>query len=292
MISPIGFFCFLALAAIQAVYLFTQKAEPFSLFLLPAGTLLCIISLIDRSIRIGFPAVTNMYESLLFFAAATGTILSVYRLRRGMRIPVRTPGRVPARSAAGVPPDEKDSDHETAASAQSARFFLFGGSIFIIILLAIASSPLAPSTIRPPVPALRSAWLVLHVTFAFSGEAFFAVSFVAALLYLFTRGPGRQKSLDKLIYTTIAVGYPVFTAGALIFGAIWAQYAWGRYWGWDPKETWALVTWLVYTLYLHFRFIRSKSGRIPAFIAVIGFLFTLFTFLGVNFLLSGKHSYG
>jgi cytochrome c-type biogenesis protein CcsB len=269
MISQLGFFCFAAAAVIQAVYLFRQKTDPLSLFLLPAGSLLLFAAIIRRSIMIGFPAVTNTFESLLFFSAATGAILSVYRLRLALNAPARA-----------------------AALAQSARFLLFGGSIFVIILLALASSPLAPSTVRPPVPALRSAWLVLHVTLAFIGEAFFAVSFVAALIYLFTSDAEKQQSLDRIIYTTIAVGYPVFTAGALIFGAIWAQYAWGRYWGWDPKETWALVTWLVYTLYLHFRFIRRKSGRIPAFIAVIGFLFTLFTFLGVNFLLSGKHSYG
>lgn len=79
--------------------------------------------------------------------------------------------------------------------------------------------------------------------------------------------------------------------GALIFGAIWAESAWGSYWSWDPKETWALVTWIVYTLYLHVRLIMKRSDRIVALISVVGFVFTIFTFLGVNYLLSGLHSY-
>jgi ABC-type transport system involved in cytochrome c biogenesis permease subunit len=84
----------------------------------------------------------------------------------------------------------------------------------------------------------------------------------------------------------------VFTVGALVFGAVWAEQAWGAWWSWDPKETWALVTWLVYTFYLHVRLIRKKTGALPAWISVIGFACTLFTFFGVNFLLSGLHSYG
>ncbi len=283
MISQLGFFCFAASAVIQAVSLFRQKTDPLSLFLLPAGSLLLFAAIIERSILIGFPAVTNTFESLVFFSAVTGAILFFYRLRLGSRTLVRisdreTGARAPVRTTAH-------------ASVQSDCFLLFGGSMFVVLLLALASSPLAPSTVRPPVPALRSAWLVLHVTLAFIGEAFFSVSFVAALIYLFSSDAEKQKALDRIIYTTIAVGYPIFTVGALIFGAVWAQYAWGRYWGWDPKETWALVTWLVYTLYLHFRFIRRKTGMVPVLIAVIGFLFTLFTFLGVNFLLSGLHSY-
>jgi ABC-type transport system involved in cytochrome c biogenesis permease subunit len=83
----------------------------------------------------------------------------------------------------------------------------------------------------------------------------------------------------------------VFTAGALIFGAVWAQKAWGRWWGWDPKETWALITWLVYTFYLHLRLISKKTGKLISLIAVIGFLCTIFTFFGVNYLLPGLHSY-
>ena len=160
-----------------------------------------------------------------------------------------------------------------------------------LILLAIASSPIAPQDIQPPVPALQSSWLVLHVTFAFIGEAFFAVGFITAIYYLVLKDEDKKKEVDRILYTTIAIGYPIFTAGALIFGAIWAEAAWGSYWSWDPKETWALITWLIYTAYLHSRLVKKLRGNISAILAIIGFLFTMFTFFGVNYLLSGLHSY-
>jgi cytochrome c-type biogenesis protein CcsB len=144
----------------------------------------------------------------------------------------------------------------------------------------------------PPIPALQSYWLVLHVSFAFIGEAFFAFAFVAAIYYLIINDEEKKKKSDKIIYTSIGVGYPIYTAGALIFGAIWAQYAWGRYWSWDPKETWALITWFIYTGYLHTRLVKRWRGKITAILAIAGFVFTIFTFFGVNYLLSGLHSYG
>jgi len=98
--------------------------------------------------------------------------------------------------------------------------------------------------------------------------------------------------LDDLTYKAIAVGFPIFTLGGLIFGAIWADQAWGKYWSWDPKETWSLITWFVYAFYLHARHIRGWRGNKIAVMAVIGFACTIFTYLGVNLLLSGLHSYG
>lgn len=98
--------------------------------------------------------------------------------------------------------------------------------------------------------------------------------------------------LDDLTYKSVAVGFPIFTLGGLIFGAIWADQAWGRYWSWDPKETWSLITWFVYAFYLHARFLRGWRGKRIAVVAVLGFVCTVFTYLGVNLLLSGLHSYG
>lgn len=98
--------------------------------------------------------------------------------------------------------------------------------------------------------------------------------------------------LDEITYKSIAVGFPVFTLGGLIFGAIWADQAWGVYWSWDPKETWSLITWLVYAFYLHARLLRGWKGRKIAVVAVVGFITVVFTYLGVNLLLSGLHSYG
>ncbi|MFQ3574706.1 MAG: cytochrome c biogenesis protein CcsA, partial [Thermodesulfovibrionales bacterium] len=99
-------------------------------------------------------------------------------------------------------------------------------------------------------------------------------------------------TLDELTYKSIAVGFPVFTLGGLIFGAVWADQAWGRYWSWDPKETWSLITWFIYAFYLHARLLRGWRGTNTALVALLGFISTIFTYLGVNLLLSGLHSYG
>ncbi len=98
--------------------------------------------------------------------------------------------------------------------------------------------------------------------------------------------------LDELTYKAIAIGFPIFTLGGLIFGAIWADQAWGKYWTWDPKETWSLITWFFYAFYLHGRLMRGWRGKRVAIVAVLGFVAVIFTYLGVNLLLSGLHSYG
>ncbi|MDH5202725.1 MAG: c-type cytochrome biogenesis protein CcsB [Nitrospirota bacterium] len=100
------------------------------------------------------------------------------------------------------------------------------------------------------------------------------------------------ETLDEITYKSIAVGFPVFTLGGLIFGAIWADQAWGTYWSWDPKETWSLITWFVYAFYLHSRMVRGWRGKKVAIVAVTGFVVAMFTYVGVNLLLSGLHSYG
>jgi cytochrome c-type biogenesis protein CcsB len=100
------------------------------------------------------------------------------------------------------------------------------------------------------------------------------------------------ETLDEITYKSIAVGFPVFTLGGLIFGAIWADQAWGTYWSWDPKETWSLITWFVYAFYLHSRMVRGWRGKKGAIVAVTGFVVAMFTYIGVNLLLSGLHSYG
>jgi ABC-type transport system involved in cytochrome c biogenesis permease subunit len=226
--------------------------------LLLAGAALLLADLARRSVQIRFVAVTGIFESLLFFAAVIALVLFVYRLRAGQR---------------------------------SLPFVLFGGTVAAVFLLALASSPLAPKEVVPPIPALQSHWLVLHVTFSFIGEAFFVVAFVASIVYLAGRSPERRQRLDRLTYTAIGIGYPIFTVGALVFGAVWAEVAWGSWWSWDPKETWALVTWLVYTGYLHARLVRGWRGPVSAVLSIAGFVFTLFTLFGVNYLLSGLHSY-
>ncbi len=260
MLATIAFILQLAALIIMAVYLFRPGGrDSVSAYILLASALLLLTELVIRSFQIGFAAITNTYESLVFFSAAIMIILGAGKLK---------------------------------FKKSFGSIIVFGGTVVSLALLAIASSPIAPDTVKPPIPALQSYWLVLHVTFAFIGEAFFAVAFVSAIVYLATKNTEKRKRLDKTTYTAIAIGYPIFTAGALVFGAVWAANAWGRFWSWDPKETWALITWLTYTLYLHVRFYKKLRGPMSAWLSVIGFLFTLFTFFGVNFLLSGLHSYG
>ena len=101
-----------------------------------------------------------------------------------------------------------------------------------------------------------------------------------------------SEMLDEITYKSIAIGFPIFTLGGLVFGAIWADQAWGKYWTWDPKETWSLITWFFYAFYLHSRLMRGWKGKKVAIVAVLGFMAVIFTYLGVNLLLSGLHSYG
>ncbi len=108
---------------------------------------------------------------------------------------------------------------------------------------------------------------------------------------LAVRVTGDPELLDEISYRAVAIGYPIFTLGGLIFAMIWAKEAWGRYWDWDPKETWALIAWLVYSAYLHFRISKGWEGRPAAWLAVLGFGVVLFTLVGVNLLIVGLHSY-
>lgn len=165
------------------------------------------------------------------------------------------------------------------------------------LFVALASSPLvADKGAQPLVPALQSYWLVAHVVFTIVGEGFFALAFAAGLLFLWQTRRGRDvdslKKLDEIGYQAIAIGFPFFTLGAIIFGMVWAQHAWGRYWGWDPKEVWSLISWLIYALYLHTRVTWGWRDHKTAWLAVIGFVAAIFTWFGVNYVLSGLHSYG
>ncbi|MDT9726698.1 c-type cytochrome biogenesis protein CcsB [Xylanibacillus composti] len=97
--------------------------------------------------------------------------------------------------------------------------------------------------------------------------------------------------LDEISYRSIAIGFPIFTLGALIFAMIWAQIAWSRFWGWDPKEVWALITWLFYSYYLHIRLSKGWIGKPSSWLAVVGFIIVMFTLIGVNLLIAGLHAY-
>ena len=180
----------------------------------------------------------------------------------------------------------------------------------VVVLLFLAGTVLyAPAA--PLVPALRSYWIAIHVTTISIGTGIFMVSFVATVLYLVRRRweiaieAGRTPTrfpvtlgsrlpstdvLDRMAYRTVAFGFPVYTFG-IIAGAIWAEAAWGRYWGWDPKETWAFITWVVYAAYLHARATAGWRGTAAARVNIVAFATMIFNFFIVNMVVSGLHSY-
>ena len=151
--------------------------------------------------------------------------------------------------------------------------------------------------IQPLVPALQSWWMKIHVPANFIGYGTFALAAGVASAYLLKshgiladRLPALEV-LDDVMYKSISVGFAFFTV-ATILGALWAAEAWGGYWSWDPKETWALIVWLNYAAWLHMRLMSGLRGRVAAWWALVGLLVTTFAFLGVNMFLSGLHSYG
>ncbi|MFV0453237.1 MAG: c-type cytochrome biogenesis protein CcsB [Propioniciclava sp.] len=156
--------------------------------------------------------------------------------------------------------------------------------------------------VAPLVPALHSVWFVIHIVAAAISAAAFNLGAIASVLYLIRtsrwaeRRPARfalvpsAASLDTFAYRAHAFAFPLWTF-TVAAGAIWADYAWGRFWGWDPKETWSLVTWVVYAAYLHARATAGWKGRGAAWLAIVGVATFWFNFVGINLLVTGLHSY-
>jgi len=176
-----------------------------------------------------------------------------------------------------------------------------------VTLLAAVGNGLAVTVfyvaVAPLVPALHSVWFLIHIVAAAISGAAFNVGGVMSILYLIKkraedrddvagyleRLPSSRK-IDLIAYRFLAFGFPLWTF-TVVAGSIWAEYAWGRYWGWDPKETWALVTWVIYAGYLHARATAGWRGTKAAVIAIIGMASFWFNFIGINLLVSGLHSY-
>ena len=219
---------------------------------------------------IGHAPLSNMYESLVFFSWCIALLYLLWEWKLKSRV-----------MGAFVVP-----------------------FAFIFIAYASLSSGVS-SRIDPLIPALQSNWLHAHVITCFLSYASFAISCAFSVIYLIKlskQEEGKKEesviarfpsldSLDTLVYKTIAVGFPLLTLG-IVTGAAWANYAWGSYWSWDPKETWSLITWFVYALFLHARFTREWRGRRTAILSIVGFVAVIFTYFGVNYVLSGLHSYG
>ncbi len=250
--------------------------------LLKAGTVTGVAALLVQSAGLGLRwaesyrmgyghiPLADMYESLVF---ASWAIMFIYLIFE-WRIRQRALGVFPA--------------------------------LFSFLAMAYASfSKGVDSRIEPLVPALKSNWLIAHVVTCFLGYSAFAVSFGLSALYLVRKkfsdqtddpqkGPlGLLPSVSRLEwfnYQMVLFGFLWLSMG-IITGAVWANSAWGTYWSWDPKETWSLITWLIYAAVLHARNLKGWKGERVAWLSMIGFGCVLFTYFGVNFLLSGLHSY-
>jgi len=180
-----------------------------------------------------------------------------------------------------------------------------GGFVMLVVSAAVAfllwyTFGRGANEIQPLVPALNSYWMKIHVPANFVGYGAFALAAMVGVAYLIKLKLGgdgehdrlpRLEVLDDLMYKSIALGFGFFTV-ATILGAMWAAEAWGGYWSWDPKETWALIVWLNYAAWLHLRLTKGWRGAPMAWWAVVGLFVTTFAFLGVNMFLSGLHSYG
>ena len=219
---------------------------------------------------IGHIPVSNLYEVFILFAIVTSLIYLYYE------------GRYRTRA--------------------------MGGFVLLVISAAVAfllwyTFDRQAQEIQPLIPALQSYWMKIHVPANFVGYGSFSLAAMIGVAYLIqdrrqsrtghavaSRIPALE-ILDDIMYKAIALGFAFFTI-ATVLGAMWAAEAWGGYWSWDPKETWALIVWLNYAAWLHLRLTKGWRGRVMAWWAVAGLLVTLFAFLGVNMFLSGMHSYG
>ena len=213
----------------------------------------------------GHAPLSNLYESLVFFAWTIALIYLFIEWRYQNRI-----------------------------------IGAFSAPLAFLTMAYASLSPNISDRIQPLIPALKSNWLIAHVITCFVGYGAFAVAFGVSIMYLLKSRRGEDEGglighfpstavLDELTHQLGMFGFLFLSAG-IITGAVWANSAWGRYWGWDPKETWSLITWFIYATLLHARMMRGWRGRRIAWLSILGFGAVLFTYFGVN-LLPGLHSY-
>jgi cytochrome c-type biogenesis protein CcsB len=229
------------------------------------GFIIHFFSTIVRYVQAGYTPITNLHESLSFFSLCIAGFFLFLK--------------------------------------QTYKISILGSIIVPVLSLLLIWALTLPSDIKPLPPILQSYWLPIHTIFAFLGNSIFFVSFFVSLLYLILeRGIKRKKfspmstrfpsleALDSINYRCMSYGFPFLTIG-IITGSLWAGMAWGSYWNWDPKETWSLITWIVYAILIHNRFTIGWRGRKTAYMMIVGFFSILFTFIGINFIIGGLHSY-
>jgi cytochrome c-type biogenesis protein CcsB len=244
----------------SAVNLFAKRGRFASMVtvFLSAGVLAQTAYMALRWFVAGRAPFSNMFESMVLFAWAVVVVYLALRVRL----------QVPA----------------------------LGAATALLAVLTLAYASTFETKIQPLMPALRSNWLTVHVLTVFLGYGGFAVAALASAGFLIAARSGSKvrpeivAALDVATAKTISFGFLFLTVG-ILSGAVWANSAWGTYWSWDPKETWSLITWFIYAVFLHCRFMRGWKGKRAAWISVVGFTSVIFTYYGVNFLLSGLHSY-
>ena len=255
---------YFAAMAVYFIYIAIKKQKTGNIawFILLSGFVLHTAALILRGIGAGRLPMTNQYEFATSFAWGLSLVSLIF--------------------------------------IRKYRFDVLGAFAAPVIFLVIGYAAMQSRDVHELMPALRSNWLGFHVSTAIIAYGSFGVSFAIAMVFLvrdrITAGsfldehvPSKAK-LDAIGYRAVSLGI-LFLTFCILTGAIWAERAWGSYWSWDPKETWSLITWLIYALYLHQRLRKGWKGRSAAIFAVIGFIAVLFTYIGVNTFLPGIHSY-
>ena len=278
----LSFLVFLVASLVYAAYNLLKKADIkknvgyAASALMLAGILMMTVAILLRWRDAGRAPFSNMYESLILFAWSIALVYLVLELVYKIRV-------------AGV----------IAA---------------VLAVVSIAAASFFDTTIEALMPALQSNWLAWHVLTCFIGYAAFAVSAGASLLYLYLKFTGKAsklagskdagagttsgeilKAMQSFNYEAVRFGF-LFLGVGIITGAVWANEAWGTYWSWDPKETWSLITWIIYAILIHFKYVSGRFGvkdlnTFNAVCSIIGFIAVIFTYFGVNFVLSGLHSY-
>lgn len=263
----ISIFFYLLSTTFYLIYLFISKRIVGRLghYSLMIGFFVHLVSMFFRYLNAGYTPITNAHEALSFFALCI------------------------------------------------AGFFLYAKNIYKMEMLGCIILPALtvisifastfPTEIKPLPPVLNSNWLPVHTMFSFTGSAAFLITFFISCVYLFAEKEMKKKrfslmatrfpaldTLDSINYKCMSYGFLFLTIG-IITGSIWANLAWGSYWSWDPKETWSLITWIVYAILIHNRLTIGWRGRKTAYMMIIGFFSMLVTFLGVNFFIGGLHSY-
>ncbi len=265
LIAALGLYAISTLHYLLYIVYRNEKVHKVANYTLGLAAGLHGLGIADRWIEIGhFPA-TTLYESLLLFSFLVAVGYLILEIKSNLPV-----------------------------------LGAFVSPINLVFLIAAVATSQLP---KPLPPALRSKWLAIHALTSFLGEAAFTLSFVVSVAYLIQEREIRSKKmgfffkrlpplskLDDLNYRILTIGFPLLTIG-IVTGAVWANYAWGSYWSWDPKEVWSLITWLVYGGTLHARLTAGWRGRRAAILCIIGYLCVLFTFLGVNLLLPGLHTY-